>query len=110
MSPWKGEYPWLRPAFQAGYGNNAETASEHWRRRIEEDLETTLDYSGVRNDGTASLWCGQSCVDFATEPTDSELLDGLVRAYRDELTRLGRESPIHPQTSEEGPAETSDAG
>jgi hypothetical protein len=86
MAEWKHDYPWLQLAFKH-VGRGGWEASEAWRVRIEEELDTTLDYK-LRSDGTATVWCGMSGFDFHHEPTPKELLEGLVDAYRREAIRL----------------------
>jgi hypothetical protein len=88
---WKGDYPWLQRAFEE-IGPGAKTASEGWRARIEDDLETTLDFK-VRPDGTATVWCGLSGYDFRHDPTPKELFEGLAHAYRREVKRIGGAYP-----------------
>jgi hypothetical protein len=88
---WKGDYPWLQRAFDE-IGPGAKTASEGWRARIEDDLETTLDFK-VRPDGTATVWCGLSGYDFRHDPTPKELFEGLADAYRREVKRVGGAYP-----------------
>lgn len=55
--------------------------------RIEEDLDTTLDYK-LRSDGTATVRCGMTGYDFHHEATPKELLESLADAYRREAMRL----------------------
>jgi hypothetical protein len=88
---WREEYPWLHRAFtQVGPG--ASGASDAWRVRIEDELNTTLDFR-VRADGTAAVWCGMSGYDFRRRPTPKELFEGLTDAYRRERKRLGGSYP-----------------
>ena len=91
MKGWNGNYPWLQRAFEE-IGPGAKTAAEGWRKRIEDDLKTTLDFK-VRPDGTASVWCGMSGYDFRHDPTPKELLEGLADAYRREVKRVGATYP-----------------
>lgn len=91
MQGWKGDYPWLQRAFEQ-IGPGAKTASEGWRARIEDDLQTTLDFK-VRPDGTATVWCGLSGYDFRHDPTPKELFEGLADAYRREVKRVGGAYP-----------------
>jgi hypothetical protein len=91
MKGWKGDYPWLQRAFEE-IGPGAKAAFEGWRARIEDDLQTTLDFK-LRPDGTATVWCGLSGYDFRHDPTPKELLEGLADAYRRELKRVGAEYP-----------------
>jgi hypothetical protein len=86
MGKWKCDYPWLELAFKH-IGRGGREASEAWRVRIEEDLDTTLDYK-LRSDRAATVWCGMSGYDFHHEPTPKELLEGLADAYRREAMRL----------------------
>jgi hypothetical protein len=97
MAEWKGDYPWLQLAFrQAGQGGRE--ASEEWRVRIEDELDTTLEYK-VRPDGSVVLWCGMSEYEFPHHPTPKTLLTGLAGAYRAEAKRLGvRLGPIAVET------------
>lgn len=91
MQGWKGDYPWLQRAFEQ-IGPGAKSASDGWRARIEDDLETTLDFK-VRPDGTATVWCGLSGYDFRHDPTPKELFEGLADAYRREVKRVGGAYP-----------------
>lgn len=91
MQAWKEDYPWLQLAFKH-IGPAGRAASEGWRARIEDDLQTTLDFK-VRADGTATVWCGLSGYDFRHDPTPKELLEGLADAYRREVKRVGSEYP-----------------
>jgi hypothetical protein len=84
---WKDDYPWLHRAFKE-IGPGARAASDSWRVRIEEELNTTLDFK-VRPDGTAAVWCGMSGYDFHRDPTPKQLLEGLAEAYRRELKCVG---------------------
>jgi hypothetical protein len=59
--------------------------------RIEEDLDTTLDYK-LRSDGTATVWRGMTGYDFHHEPTPKELLEELADAYRREAMSLDHRS------------------
>jgi hypothetical protein len=93
---WNGNYPWLQRAFEE-IGPGAKTAAEGWRKRIEDDLKTTLDFK-VRPDGTASVWCGMSGYDFRHDPTPKELLEGLADAYRREVKRVGATYPTRKGT------------
>jgi hypothetical protein len=86
MQSWKGDYPWLQLAFRH-IGRGGRDASEAWRVRIEDELQTTLDYK-LRSNGTATVWCGMSGYDFHHEPTPKELLEGLADAYRREAMHL----------------------
>lgn len=85
---WKDGYPWLERAFKE-IGPGARVASDSWRVRIEEELNTTLDFK-IRPDGTAVVWCGMSGYDFHHDPTTKELFEGLAEAYRRELKRRRR--------------------
>jgi hypothetical protein len=87
VQAWQNDYPWLQLAFKQ-IGRSGSDASEAWRVRIEDDLQTTLDYK-ARPDGTATVWCGLSGHDFPHAPTPKELLEGLADSYRLELERLG---------------------
>ena len=91
MQAWKEDYPWLQLAFKH-IGPAGKAASEGWRARIEDDLQTTLDFK-LRGDGTATVWCGLSGYDFRHDPTPKELLEGLADAYRREVKRVGAEYP-----------------
>lgn len=86
MQKWKHDYPWLQLAFRH-IGRGGKETSEAWRVRIEDELQTTLDYK-LRGDGTATVWCGMTGYDFHHEPTPKELLEGLADAYRREAMRL----------------------
>jgi hypothetical protein len=88
---WKDTYPWLHEALRQ-IGPGARDASDGWRRRVEDELKTTLDFK-VRPDGTAAVWCGMSGYDFHHDPTPKELFDGLAVAYRRELERVGGSNP-----------------
>jgi hypothetical protein len=83
---WKGDYPWLHEALRQ-IGPRAQSASDDWRARIEDELKTTLDFMS-RADGTAVVWCGMSGYDFRHDPTPKELFEGLARAYQQERKRL----------------------
>ena len=85
---WKDGYPWLERAFKE-IGPGARVASDSWRVRIEDELNTTLDFK-IRPDGTAVVWCGMSGYDFHHDPTTKELFEGLAEAYRRELKRRRR--------------------
>jgi hypothetical protein len=88
---WKEDYPWFRRALEE-IGPGAKGASEAWRRRIEDDLKTTLDFK-ERPDGKATVWCGMSGYDFDHYPTPKELFEGLADAYRREVKRAGGSYP-----------------
>jgi hypothetical protein len=87
MQGWKEDYPWLQLAFRQ-IGPGGRRASEAWRARIEDELQTTLDFK-VRPDGTATVWCGMSGYDFPHDPYPKELFEGLADAYRREVKRIG---------------------
>lgn len=108
MQAWKDDYPWLQLAFKH-IGPAGKAASESWRARIEDHLDTTLDYK-VRPDGTAGVWCGLSGHDFHHEPTPKELLEGLADAYRKEVERLGLSPGPLAVVTRGGPVEISPAG
>jgi hypothetical protein len=91
VQTWKEDYPWFRRALDQ-IGPGAKGASEAWRKRIEDELETTLDFK-ARPDGTATVWCGMSGYDFDHYPTPKELFEGLVAAYRREVKRAGGSYP-----------------
>jgi hypothetical protein len=107
VQAWKKDYPWLQLAFRH-IGPAGKAASDGWRARIEDDLQTTLDYR-VKADGTASVWCGMSGYDFHHEPTPKELLEGLADAYRREVKRLGRSYPTRTSAWDTGSAPTTGA-
>jgi hypothetical protein len=86
MQKWKHDYPWLQLAFRH-LGRGGRETSEAWRVRIEDELQTTLDYK-LRGDGTATVWCGMTGYDFHHEPTPKELLEGLADACGREAMRL----------------------
>jgi hypothetical protein len=88
---WKEDYPWLHQSLKQ-VGPRAEAASEGWRRRIQDELKTTLDFK-IRPDGTAAVWCGMSGYDFHHDPTPKELFEGLAEAYRRERKRVGGSNP-----------------
>jgi hypothetical protein len=88
---WKEDYPWLQLAFRH-IGPGGRAASEAWRARIEDELQTTLDFK-VRPDGTATVWCGMSGYDFDHDPYPKELFEGLADAYRREVKRIGGTYP-----------------
>ena len=88
IQAWKDGYPWLERAFKE-IGPGARAASDSWRVRIEDELNTTLDFK-IRPDGTAVVWCGMSGYDFHHDPTTKELFEGLAEAYRRELERRRR--------------------
>jgi len=102
VQAWKDDYPWLQLAFKQ-IGPGATAASDGWRVRIEDELQTTLDFK-VRPDGTASVWCGMSGYDFHHDPTPKELLEGLAEAYRRELKRVGGRYPTRKTTWKMSPA------
>jgi hypothetical protein len=91
LQAWRDNYPWLHRAFKE-IGPGAQTASDGWRTRIEDELKTTLDFK-VRPDGTAVVWCGMSGYDFQHEPTPKQLFEGLADAYRRERKRVDGTSP-----------------
>jgi len=114
VEAWRHDYPWFHRALRE-IGPGAQTASDNWRVRIEDELNTTLDFR-VRPDGTAAVWCGMSSYDFHHEPTPKELLEGLAEAYRCELERvrgshrtrpdtwrMSRAAPSHPGQAPEVP-------
>jgi hypothetical protein len=88
---WKEDYPWLHQTLKQ-VGPRAEAASEGWRRLIQDELKTTLDFK-IRPDGTAAVWCGMSGYDFHHDPTPKELFEGLAEAYRRECKRVGGSNP-----------------
>lgn len=88
MQEWREDYPWLQSAFKNWGGGDWRKASESWRVRIEDELDTTLDFK-VRADGTATVWCGLSGHDFRHDPAPKELLEGLADCYRREVKRVG---------------------
>lgn len=88
---WKEDYPWLHQNLKQ-VGPRAEAASEGWRRRIQDELQTTLDFK-IRPDGTAAVWCGMSGYDFHHDPTPKELFEGLAEAYRRERKRVSGSNP-----------------
>jgi hypothetical protein len=87
VQAWKEDYPWLQQAFK-NWGGDWKAASESWRARIEDELGATLDFK-VREDGTATVWCGMSGHDFHHYPVPKELLEGLADCYRREVKRVG---------------------
>ena len=91
VQAWKDDYPWLQQALTQ-IGPGARDASDGWRVRIQDELKTTLDFK-IRPDGTAAVWCGMSGYDFRHDPTPKELFEGLGKAYRRELERVGGSNP-----------------
>jgi hypothetical protein len=105
VQDWKQDYPWLQLAFKH-IGPAGRGASEEWRVRIEDLLETTLDFK-ARPDGSATVWCGLSGYDFRHDPTPKELLEGLADAYRREAERLGLHPGFVIVATRDGPVEVS---
>jgi hypothetical protein len=105
---WKDDYPWLHLAFKE-IGPGARAASDGWRVRIENELKTTLDFK-VRPDGTAAVWCGMSGYDFHHDPTPKELFEGLAKAYRREVKRVGGGYPARAGTLKMSAGASTDPG
>jgi hypothetical protein len=91
MLAWKDDYPWFHQALRQ-VGPGAQSASDGWRTRIQDELKTTLDFK-IRPDGTAAVWCGMSGYDFHHDPTPKELFEGLAEAYRRERKRVDSNNP-----------------